>query len=467
MNPTEITVNLRSHKFYAIPKFHETHKSTLSLQRFTRRVIANVISISLICNPFAPPSFASDKSLFDEVWKIVDENYVDPSFNGIDWREIKEDYSKKISSGADELELTKKMLSKLGDKYSRILDKQYFESLWKYDAIGIGLIFQSTPGAPMVVSAPPISGSSSEKAGLHKNDVIYAINGKSTDTMTAMDVLDMMSNDDSDTVKIVYSHSSSSPTPSTQDAVSSTDPRTEITLKRSKQKAVNPVSSFTQSLSDGTLVGYIRLKEFNNEAAAETSKAIARLEREGVQEYVLDLRGNTGGGFQFALNIGGLFLHDKPMVTAQGKQQDSMVFRSSYPSGVVTEKPLVLWVDGLSASASEVLASGLRDNCRAVLAGTRTFGKGKIQAVFGLSNGGGLTLTVAQYITPKGSIIQSKGIEPDLPISSISPYVKYFVDPLLSKPDVSVIDFTKAKSILDTCPPVVNSLVTNPGSKLL
>jgi len=255
-----------------------------------------------------------------------------------------------------------------------------------------------------------------------------------------MDVLDMMSNDESDTVSVVFTHGEQS-----------ADSRNEITLKRSKQKATNPVSYFTQTLSDGSVAGYVRLREFNSEAVSELRIALEQLEAAGAQEYVLDLRGNTGGGFQFALNIGGLFMADKPMVTALGKQGDRMVFKSSYPSGVVTDKPLVLWVDGHSASASEVLAGGLRDNCRAALVGSRTFGKGKIQAVFGLSDGEGLTLTVAQYLTPRGSVIQARGLEPDVPLDALSPYVKMLVDPLLGRPDVGKIDFASASNALRVC----------------
>eukprot|EP01041_Mallomonas_annulata_P010940 gene10940-22838_t len=406
-------------------------------KKFFSAVASTAVALSLITIP-GSSAFATEPSLLPEVWSLVNENFVDSTYNGNDWNQIKEEYTKKLNSG-NEQELTKKMLSKLGDKYTRLIDKKYFESLWKYDAIGIGLIFQSFPGSPMLVSAPPIDGSSSQAAGFKKGDFIYEINGRPTEKMTAMDVLDMMSNDDNDIVSLTYSHGNN-------------DEKKQIELKRSKQKAVNPVSYFSQKMPDGKTAGYIRLKEFNSDAVSELKNAISSLENEeGVDEYVLDLRGNTGGGFQFALNIGGLFMDNKPMVTALGKLDDKSVFKSSYPSGVVTNKPLVLWVDGLSASASEVLAGGLHDNCRAVLVGAKTFGKGKIQAVFGLADGEGLTLTVAQYITPRGTVIQSKGLQPDIPLPTVSPYLKLIVDPVLSKPDISTIDFAKAKSILNMC----------------
>ena len=148
-----------------------------------------------------------------------------------------------------------------------------------------------------------------------------------------------------------------------------------------------------------------------------------------------------------------MFMGDKPMVTAEGKGGDSTKFRTSYPEGQLTSKPLVVLTDGLSASASEVLVGGLKDNCRAVSAGANTFGKGKIQAVFGLTNGEGLIMTVAQYVTPKGTVIQSRGIAPDIAGPAGNAYLNLALSatPVTRTPDLETIDFTKAQEILKTC----------------
>ena len=439
--------------------FHEIKKSTtnsqekeilLDMRNFQRYFVATLIGVSTQCLlPFS--TFSSEFPIFEEVWGIVNENFVDSSFHQNDWNKVRKDYLDKLSSGANEQQVIKKMLKLLDDKYTRILDKEFFEGLWKYDAIGVGLLFKSSPNKEMIVAAPPITGSSGEKAGIKKGDYIFSINGRSTDKMTAMDVLDMMSNDESNTVTLVYGHASD------QDDTTidmNTIEKKSITLVRSKQEATNPVSYSLENTKDGTKAGYIRLKEFNSEAVAMMKYAIEDLENQGAMEYILDLRGNTGGGFQFALNIGGMFMTDRPMVTALGRVEERNVFKSSYPNGALTDKPLALWIDGLSASASEVLAGGLHDNCRAALVGSQSFGKGKIQAVFGLSDGEGLTLTVAQYITPKGQIIQSKGLSPDIPMQTISPYVRILVDPIIgsnSRPDVSRFDFNQVKNVMNMC----------------
>jgi carboxyl-terminal processing protease len=353
--------------------------------------------------------------LFHEVYNIVDENFFDGTYNGNDWARVKVDYEGKLSSGADEHKLTEKLLSKLGDKYTRILDKATYESLWKYDAIGVGILFESNDAGEMIVASAPISGSSGAGAKLGKGDRIRSVSGKSTKGMTAIQLLDMVSNDDSDVLELSVIRADSDP---------ASEPEV-MKLARSKQKAVNPVSFRAVTTDSGRRVGYIKLSDFNSEAVSGIKNAVTSLDPD-VNEYVLDLRGNTGGGFQFALNIGGMFMQDRPMVTARGNDRvvgedakavtsNVQQFRSSYASGPLTTKPLSVWLDGLSASASEVLAGALHDNCRAITTGSTSFGKGKIQAVFGLTNGEGMTMTVAQYVTPKGTVIQAHGLIPDVP----------------------------------------------------
>jgi carboxyl-terminal processing protease len=362
-----------------------------------------------------------------------------------------------------------------------MLDKSFFESLWKYDAIGVGVLFQSNPGKPMEISGPPISGSSGEKAGLRKGDQVLSINGNSLEGKTAIDLLDMMSNDEQLELKMEYQRPGE-------------DKRT-IVLARSLQKTLDPVSYSSQRLPDGRLAGYIKLTDFNSAAVPGMKIAIIALEKEGTmpqahsphsltpkasldslysiplkclsflyhpgaEELVLDLRGNTGGGFQFALNIGGMFMDNRPMALAQGRLSPGgdanarQEFRTSYPSGSLTRTPLVVLIDELSASASEVLAGALHDNCRASLTGSNSFGKGKIQAVFGLQNGGGLTMTVAQYLTPKGSVIQSKGLQPDFLMNKpqANAYVNLLTGGILEKNiDLRTIDFSKAHEQLSAC----------------
>ena len=206
---------------------------------------------------------------------------------------------------------------------------------------------------------------------MKKGDLILSLNGKSTEDMTAMSVLDMMSNDESPVITIEYFRpGAESPFPGFKAATQSSAKRSATLARSGIEKAQNPISFSSQKLAGGKLAGYIRFSDFNAEAVPNLHDALLALERQGVDELLIDLRGNTGGGFQFALNIGGMLMGDSPMVTAKGKAGDSTSFRTSYPEGQLTAKPLVILTDGLSASASEVLTGALRDNCMRKLGST-------------------------------------------------------------------------------------------------
>ena len=277
--------------------------------------------------PSHATTLTKEYPVFNEVWSLVKENYVEPI---ADWYKVYQDSIKKLKSGADEEALTRKVLAKyVGDKYTRLLDKNTYESLWKYDAIGVGILFQSDPNQPLIVASPPISGSSGSKAGIQKGEFVYAINGKSTTGMTAMDVLDMLSNDVSPTV--------------TLEVGKTIETKRSIQLARSTEKAINPVSYSIETLKNGVKVGYIRLGDFNAEAVPGIREALLSInQNKEVKDVILDIRGNTGGGFQFALNIGGMFMDNKEMATARSKDNNANVFKSSYSEGVLTDKPLVL-----------------------------------------------------------------------------------------------------------------------------
>lgn len=420
-----------------------------SLKAFRKYAATASLTFGLVFPSVCSPALAAEKGqVLNEVWKIVNDNFFDDRYNDVDWEAIKTDYAKRVADGANEGKLVRKMVSLLGDKYTRILDKEDYENLWKFDAIGVGALFQSDPGKRMYVAAPPLEGSAAAKAGIKKGDLIYSINGESSDAISAMNMLDKLSNDESDTLELEFD------SPENVASAAASDESVPIkhkkaVLKRSREKAENPVTFNSFRMPDGKLAGYIKLREFNAESVPAMKEALTALNKEGIEELALDLRGNTGGGFQFALNIGGMFMDNKEMVVAAGRGSDKQSFRSSYSGGVLYRKPLVMITDGLSASSSEVLAAGLRDNCRAVVAGGKTFGKGKIQAVFGLSDGEGLTMTVAQYLTPKGFTIQSRGITPDIPLEVTNPYVNMFLGSFIKGPGLEAINFEEAEDIIE------------------
>ena len=162
---------------------------------------------------------------------------------------------------------------------------------------------------------------------------------------------------------------------------------------------------------NGTKVGYIRLKQFNANAAKDMRNAITELSGEGVSGFVLDLRSNPGGLLMASVEIARQWLDEGVIVSSSTRDGVSDVKRAS--GRALTQAPLVVLVNEGSASASEILSGAIQDNNRGVVVGKKTFGKGLIQSVRGLSDGSGMTVTIAKYLTPSGRDIHKLGITPD------------------------------------------------------
>lgn len=172
------------------------------------------------------------------------------------------------------------------------------------------------------------------------------------------------------------------------------------------------VVDYALKREQGRAIGLIRLQGFNAHAAEQMRQALQSLQQQGAQAYILDLRGNPGGLLSASIEIARLWLPQGRIVSTVGRQGEREVFEANRTA--LVEEPLAILVDHRSASASEIVAGALQDHKRAVVIGTPTFGKGVVQAVHRLSDGSGLTVTVAHYYTPSGRDITRKGIHPNL-----------------------------------------------------
>mmetsp|Transcript_1505 Transcript_1505/g.4778 ORF Transcript_1505/g.4778 Transcript_1505/m.4778 type:complete len:285 (+) Transcript_1505:465-1319(+) len=251
----------------------------------------------------------------------------------------------------------------------------------------------------MLVGAVPNGGSAAERAGIAYGDEVLEINGKSTKGMSSFDALEAIQSDGSVASLVVRRPSSGA------------EPRA-LTLQREFTTTKNPVSYRLVERDNGAKVGYLKLSEFNAQSKARVLEALQQLNSRGASSLVLDMRGNSGGVLDGAIGIAGLF-SEKPLVlfvTDAGGARQPLYSRES---GAVASQPLQVWVNGRTASSAEVLAAALHDNCRAKVVGAKTYGKGIIQGVFGLSDGGALIETVASYATPAGAEINERGIAPD------------------------------------------------------
>ena len=373
---------------------------------------------------------------YDEAWGLIKKYALDQTFNGQDWDEAYAKYSKEVSPmSTDEgqiMKATSNLVTSLGDKYSRVLDKDSYARIQKFDLIGVGVTLMPDPSnKEIIVGAPPVEGSAAAKEGLKVGDAVKAVNGVDTVGRTAFDIIDQISeNPDASTVTFT---------------IRSEGEYRDVTMKREFMEVKDPVSyRLSETREDGTKVGYVRVSEFNSRVKPSLEAALRDLEGQGVSAYVLDLRGNPGGAFQSAVEIAGLFMSDRLATDVVDGNGVSLKFRTAADRVAIdSSDSIAIWVDGRSASASEVLSGALRDNCRAVVMGDQSFGKGLVQAVYGLKNGYGLVLTVAKYLTPNGSDINKVGIVPDVSREDALPSSPGFV-PFFGS-DTSKVDFNDVK----------------------
>ncbi|KAJ1621906.1 ClpP/crotonase-like domain-containing protein [Pavlovales sp. CCMP2436] len=191
-----------------------------------------------------------------------------------------------------------------------------------------------------------------------------------------------------------------------------------VKLKRAYTVTASPVLSKVVRVGSGERaldVGYVKLAEFNSVGARQVGDALRSMAERKVGGYVLDLRGNRGGVLEGALEIGGFFMgKGVPVVNVIDGFGAKTVYAATEEALVPAGAPVAVLVDSGSASASEVLAGALRDRCRATIIGERTYGKGVIQGVFGMRNGGAVILTLAKYQSPAGTEINGIGVLPNV-----------------------------------------------------
>jgi len=343
-----------------------------------------------------PPAVTAGSPVAREVVGLLDKYFLDRSFNGVD---LKANEKRLIASepltDQQALDESERLVSSLGDRYSRVLTPEKATKLGKYDVTGVGLNLVISDSGAVKVGAVPPAESDAARLGVEFGDVVLSINGKSTEGMTSFDALEAIQGEGA-TVEMDL-------------RAPGKDARHLSFRKAFTVK--NPVSYRLIASEGGPSVGYIKLSEFNAQCKTRVREALVELQRQGAARFVLDLRGNGGGVLDGALGIAGLFM-DKPLVLFVTDANGSMQPLFSRESRV-SKEPLQVWVNQGTASSGEVLAAALRDNCRAKLVGSTTYGKGIIQGVFGLSDGGALIETVASYSTPAREEINLKGITVD------------------------------------------------------
>ena len=371
----------------------------------------------------------SPKEVIDQVWQIVYRDYLDSSgdYDESLWRQLRRDLLKKSFAGsAESYEAIRGMLASLNDPYTRFLDPKQFKEMridTSGELMGVGIQLSLDKATKELVVVSPIEGTPASRAGVLSKDVIVSIDGKSTEGMNTEDAVKLIRGPEGSAVILGLRRG---------------DELIDVPLTRARIE-INAVSYKLNTTRDQHKVGYIRLKQFNANAAKEMREAAKALEAQDVDGYVLDLRGNPGGLLEASIDIARQWLNEGIIVSTRTREGIRDVRRAT--GSAITDKPLVVLIDQGSASASEILSGSLQDNGRAQLVGQKTFGKGLVQAVRGLSDGSGLTVTIAKYLTPKGTDIHKNGIEPDIKSEMSEQQLKGFtIEKLGTSQDSQYID---------------------------
>ncbi len=337
------------------------------------------------------PSIANDTtyeglSNFTRVLDLIERNYVE---------EV--DPEKLTNSAIDG------MLKTL-DPYSTYLSPERYRELeigTSGEFGGVGMEVSEENGVLTVIT--PIEGSPAEKAGIKPRDQIIEIEGKSTQGMVVQEAVRILRGPSGSPVKITIRREGEK------------EPRV-ITLIRDKivVKSVKP-----ELLENG--IGYVKLAQFQDRTSQELTEAIAGLEARNGGELsglILDLRNNPGGLLTEAIDVVDEFIDSGLIVSVKGRTQDQTREYYATRNGSFQTFPVVVIVNDGSASASEVVAEALQDSKRALILGTKTFGKGSVQTIIKLEDGSGLKLTTAKFYAPSGRSINEVGVTPDIKVEN-------------------------------------------------
>ena len=314
-------------------------------------------------------------------------------------RHVREDYVESISDEELINAAIRGLFADL-DPHSAYLDRTQFNDMristtGAYS--GVGIEVETDDETVRVVT--PIAGGPAARAGILAGDTLLAIDGIEVDPLKLQDTIDRMRGKAGTTVNVTFVRP-----PETAP--------TELTLTRASVQ----LSSVKSRLLEPN-VGYVRISHFSKTTTEDVERALGALKKENGRKLsglVLDLRNNPGGLLDAAVGVSDVFLNDGVIVSAEGRARDARFAMEAQQGDVLEGAPLVVLVNGKSASASEIVAGALQDHKRATLVGQQTFGKGSVQTVVPLSDGHAIKLTTSRYFTPSGRSIQKTGITPDV-----------------------------------------------------
>jgi carboxyl-terminal processing protease len=356
-----------------------------------------VVGVWLGGHPDNLPGFARDalvgdsqSRVYDEALDTIADNYYRPV-----------DKDKLLDVG-----LTAGVKS-LDDRFSAYFDPnayKRFEEATDGTLEGVGMSVNATGSIRKGLKVlDTFEGSPAERGGIRKGDLVTAVNGRSLDGTSSDEATTLIKGPAGTSVTLTV-------------VTGKQKPRT-VKLRRARVDV--PVVEAEMRKSGGTKIAHVQLSSFTSGAHGEVRQAVDRLLKQGAEGVVLDLRNNGGGLLNEAVLVSSIFVGDGTIVSTDGRARPRRVFEAT-GDPIDAKIPVVVLVNGESASASEIVTGALQDRKRAEVVGTHTFGKGVFQEVRRLSNGGALDITVGEYFTPKGrnlgggGVKQGAGIQPDV-----------------------------------------------------
>ena len=335
------------------------------------------------------------QKLFDKTWKVINREYYEPSLNNQNWYRWKEHYRNKIKTEEDARVAIDTMIASLNEPYTRFMPKKDFEDLTTSitsKIYGIGVNIYSNAGKIEIFNVMPAT--PADFAQLKQGDIITAVNGKDINGMNVSDVAAIVRGPENSVVELTILRNNKKLT------------------KKIKRKEIK-IKSVKSSILDNH-IGYIQILSFMS--GTTPNEFLEALENtKNTDSLILDLRGNTGGLLDNAVFIADMFINNGTIV--------DIIYRNGYKKSIKAQdehfgmhKPVVVLVNGASASASEILSGALKDTHKATLIGRKTFGKGLVQKVVPLPNQTGVNVTIARYLTPNGTDINKLGIKPDIEV---------------------------------------------------
>ena len=337
------------------------------------------------------------QKLYDKTWRIIAKEFYEPNLNHQNWARWKYHYQGKIKTEEDAKVAIDTMIASLNEPYTRFMNKKDFEDLTSSitsKIYGIGVNIYSNAGKIEIFNVMPAT--PAEFAQLKQGDIITAVNGKDTSGMNVSEVASLVRGPENSIVELTILRDN------------------KKLLKKIKRKEIK-IKSVKSSIIDNH-IGYIQIISFMS--GSTPNEFVEALENtKNTDSLILDLRGNTGGLLDNAVFIADVFIQQGTIV--------DIIYRNGYKKSIKAQdeiqpltKPVVVLINGASASASEILSGALKDYHRAILVGKKTFGKGLVQKIVPLPNETGVNITIAKYLTPNGIDINKLGIKPDIEIGN-------------------------------------------------